>query len=223
MENKTKGNKRLGCKWKVTVTDRDGKIISRQDGENSILTAFLNAYKSCYGATGVDMVDTTGATVNVGMCAIHQTGTNGGPLRYGYTNEYRYNVCEPGFNVEADVDISTFGILVGTGTTPQEPDDYNIETQIAHGTGDNLLEYNAMVVPAVLITATQATQLFTRSFTNNGIPTVSISEICLIAQMISTANGSTKYNIMLLRDVITPEDVIEGATITVEYGIYTTV
>lgn len=110
--------------------------------------------------------------------------------------------------------ISSYGILVGTGTTAPTISDYKLETQIAHGVGVGQLQYGAVTfaAPAWDTTATQFT--ITRNFANASGGAITVNEIGL------SVVGYVSYYFLTIRDVIGGGiSVPNGQTLTVNYRL----
>jgi len=116
---------------------------------------------------------------------------------------------------------STWGILVGTGTTAPTNMDYNLATQIAHGTGAGQLDYGAHSRVQAREVGSNVDLVISRSFYNGSGNTVTIKEIGFTcASMDDTANP---FYFLLARDVVSDTPVLNTETATVQFTLRTTV
>lgn len=118
---------------------------------------------------------------------------------------------------DAAASTSTYGIQVGTGTGAESINDTALGTQIAHGTSAGQLQYGAMSYGAPSTTATTTTFRFTRVFTNGSGGTVTVQEIGLA----SNGNGANRF--LMIRDLTGAVAVTNGAQLTVNYDLTTTI
>ena len=116
----------------------------------------------------------------------------------------------------------TYGIVVGTnaGTTAEDNENYALDTKILHsgigGAGE--LNYQAVTFVSPRVVGPNIDLDITRTFLNETGGTITVKEIGIICKNSSI----TKYH-LLLRDVVTDEDVEDGYTLTVVYTLRTTV
>ena len=115
----------------------------------------------------------------------------------------------------------SYGVVIGTGSTAFDLDDFRLDAVIPHGNTTGKLYYQSQVAP---VTAYSGDPDFTenilhkRVFNNNSGATITVNEVGLIYQ---TSYGST-YNILMSRDVLdTPAVVLNGAQLTVTISITT--
>lgn len=112
-----------------------------------------------------------------------------------------------------------YGIVVGTnaGETAEDNEDYKLDTKIAHSGDGTLgtLNYRSISYVAPRTVGANIDFDITRTFLNETAATITIKEIGLICK------SGTKY-FLLLRDVVTPEEVLAGYTLTVVYVLRTT-
>jgi len=108
----------------------------------------------------------------------------------------------------------TQGLVVGSGDTAVDIEDYSLETIIANGTSAGQLQYSAVTFGAPTETSTVAKFIVTRTFTNGSGGDVTIKEIGLI--------GRGNYDSLLIRDVLTsPETIAHTEKITFNYTLQT--
>ncbi len=119
---------------------------------------------------------------------------------------------------DASTSVSTYGIMVGTGTTAESINDAALVTQIATGTSAGQLQYGSMTYGAPSTTATTTTFRFTRVFTNGSGGTVTVQEIGLASRDSANTKG-----FLWLRDLTGAVAVTNGQQLTVNYDFTTTV
>jgi hypothetical protein len=110
---------------------------------------------------------------------------------------------------QADVGQDSYGIVIGTGTTPPSRTDYALVNKIPHGTGTGQIYYNRQSYE--LLSDYQFR--LNREFTNAGSD-LSVAEAGMIY---NTAFAGSYYKLLLLRDTFTPVSVTAGNGIRVRY------
>ncbi|RLE87271.1 MAG: hypothetical protein DRJ67_05130 [Thermoprotei archaeon] len=111
----------------------------------------------------------------------------------------------------------SYGIVVGSGTTPPTPGDYTLESKIPHGTGAGQLSYGETGVSAVSVKGNDIYLYIDRTFTNLSGADIDISETGLIGW------NTSADHVLLARDVFSPPlTVADGAAITIRYTIKAT-
>ena len=169
--------------FEVYVTDKNGKVIDRREGESrSWLIAWLQLI---YGSM-------RGAAVTI-KCA---DGVN--------RNSARQYSCLDANGIAGD---TTRGPVVGTGTTAVTLADFAMETQIAHGVGGGQLQYGARVhvYPPVL----RGKELYfkiRRTFTNGSGAPINVNEFGVYAEI-----GDLSNEACICRDVMTIPLVVPDA------------
>ena len=111
------------------------------------------------------------------------------------------------------------GILVGTGTTATDINDYALATQIAEGGAATQMNYggHSVVVPADDET-TYSYAGITRTIVNNSGSAIDVAEVGLVYN--SDLDSSTDRYIMILREVLGEAvEVGDGLTLTVTIRI----
>ena len=183
---------RLRYQFEIRDT-KTGKLISktRKRECRSFVIGFMKHLELFIGhpysvdANSVNVIDTTGAT----RVVIHNT----------YARYYG--------SVEAPGNEAIYGIVVGTGTTAVTTDDYAVETPIAHGSGSGQLNYGATVVGGAVSAGSGCTLTISRQFGNASGDTITIRELCLVAQCMSA------YEYLFSRDIVN-QAVANGNTAT---------
>ncbi|AQU05306.1 hypothetical protein B1778_00775 [Dehalococcoides mccartyi] len=134
------------------------------------------------------------------------------------------------FECAAAANIDSYGIVVGTGSTPPSIHDYALENQIAHGAEPGQLQYGGVAfgLPTSNLTASHFT--VTRDLANASGETIVVYEIGLyvkgdmpVLQPGTTNRGNDSYRptvsyFCTIRDVILHGiSVLNGETLTVNY------
>jgi len=172
------------------VIDKSGKVIQRHRQKSRTWVrnwiVMLNRFMKNSGAS-VTKQDGTGISISYSIAI----GTM--------------------LKVNAGAGIDTWGILVGSGTTPYSPDDYALANKIPNGTGDGQLSYGATQVFDVVDDGTSLSFKIVRTFSNEGSVNVTVNEVGLAVY----ANG---YNILVARDVLSSSiSVPAGSSLVIRY------
>lgn len=120
------------------------------------------------------------------------------------------------FNVNpvAPIGNSTYGIVVGTGTTAESFESYALATPVVHGNSSGRLSYaaqNATVMSYDTPSKTWTIQ-FVRLFNNNSGGTITVTETAMLYDY------SSVINFMYCRDLLgSPVEVANTAQLTVTY------
>jgi hypothetical protein len=113
-----------------------------------------------------------------------------------------------------------FGVVVGTGTTAFDLDDFRLDAVITHGNTTGKLYYQAQVAPVTTYSGDPdftENILHKRVYNNNSGGTITVNEVGLVF----LTNGGS-YKVMMSRDVLdTPAVVLNGAQLTVTVSITT--
>ncbi|GAH27562.1 unnamed protein product, partial [marine sediment metagenome] len=122
------------------------------------------------------------------------------------------------FGCNALADDDTFGIIVGTGTTAPDIDDYHIETIIPTGGAAGQLNYGAVTYGAPASDATTSQFTITRDFANATANPITVNEIALYVKGFLYETNKSIYYFMTIRDVIDGGIAVpNGETLTVNY------
>jgi hypothetical protein len=192
-----------GMKLKYWFEIRDsktGKLLKRTRKRNcrSFVIGFMKHLEfvlaHAYGTTPdpVSTPDSTGSSQTI-------------------SNNNVSNTCA----CEAPGNDSSYGILVGTGTTAVTTSDYAVETQITHGSGGGQLNHGACVVGGAVDAGSGCTLTISRQFGNASGSQITIRELCLCSKTYS----NKVY--LLSRDIVT-QAVDNGNTATAIIEISTT-
>ncbi len=109
------------------------------------------------------------------------------------------------------VNNSTFGILVGTGTTAVLVTDHVLETPIVEGTSSGQLTHGAEIATAPTVTGVTSQFSHARPFTNGSGATITVTEVGLYAV------GSAGSNVFLIaREILSSSiAILNGQTLDV--------
>lgn len=112
---------------------------------------------------------------------------------------------------------ATYGVVVGTGNTAENLNDYILESKIGEGIGVGQLNHQIMVRDNLIynpLTDTFSID-FTRAFHNNSGATITIRELGIYVRASVVA---TQYIYCMIRDVLpTPIEVPTGQKVTITY------
>jgi len=120
----------------------------------------------------------------------------------------------------ADSGDDSYGIVVGSGSTPVSDDDYNLESKIPHGTGDGQLYYSEHSFSDVEVGGNYARFRVARNFSNLGSVDVTVYEFGLIVRNYWKHKNAITKDVMFLicRDVVSEGVVVKpNETLTVAY------
>lgn len=169
---------------------------------HSYVIQFLELIRAWFGITDKNATDVTGAESVLMDVTPDDSDTKG--------------------RVDPGVGNDTHGIVVGTnaGVTAEDNENYALDTKILHsGTGEaNKLNYQAVTFIKAREVGANVDLDISRPFLNESGGTITVKEIGLICKNTT----DTKYH-LLLRDVVSDEDVEDGYTLTVVYTLRTTV
>ena len=195
----------LKIEYEVEVKDKKGKVIHKEKGlSKSLLKNFILWWHSKFT---IDDIDIGGAAA---WTAKNIQGVEKGFPESGTSEEGGWGTFG------SKVTETNFGLRVGTGTTPVTPEDYELETIIAHGTGSGQMLYSAQTYEAVEVISNTSRFRITRVFTNNSGASISVKEIG--AAMGLWDNTSAYGYLLYLRDVLaSPSSVPDGASLTLRY------
>jgi len=187
---------------RTVVTGPDGKVIhdSGQKPSRSYVIQFLELIRYFFDgpATGT-ATDVTGAESFI----YHATWASKDQAR-----------------VDAPINISTYGIVVGSSNTAETNTDFKLGTQMTEGTGAGQITHNECTIDAIAaIVGANVDLVIKRSFTNNTGALRTVKEVGIYVVMI----GQNKFH-CLTRDVLgAPIDVPASCSLTVYYTMRTTV
>jgi len=198
--------KRLGQKlhvptleafWELEVRDQNGEVLQRLKQRSH--SWVRNAYNLLFATLAGKNLDQ--GTFGAGYLSLKDTGN---VVKYGESNGIAYwgdnwDGVTRGYRGPAGND--TYGILVGSGTNPENFESYALQTKIANGTGSGQLSYVQGEEHAIIWTAGTLTLKndLVRYFNNNSGADVGVNEVGLAAHGRIPENGS-ETNYMFARD-----------------------
>jgi len=181
--------------YEMEVRDKDNNLIAFQRKQSrSLLKNFLRAIRGLmYGTAqynGESLVDTSGIT---------------------RTYPYISAVAQEIFCTNSPITNANYGIIVGTGVTVVNRDQYALAAKIAHGNGSGQLMYGASTLEACDGTPPDTQFRIIRTFTNDYSGAITVNEIGLAFYQLYGP-----YYFLIARDLAT-QLVPIGATLTVRY------
>jgi len=194
---------RLETYYRILKHDPEGTLVkdSGPIPSGSYVIQFLEAMKALLDGVTTNATDVDGAETQM------------------YWDELAMNNQ---LMVNAGAGEDKFGIVVGTnaGASAEDNEDYALATKILHdGAGAaGKMNYQATLFTAPAVDNSNVDFDIARAFLNETGSTITVKEIG-----IQTYKWDTPYkNHLLLRDVVTDEDVLAAETLTVVYTLRTT-
>ena len=188
--------------YRILMHDPDGNLV-KDTGlipSGSYVIQFLELMESLFNITNKDAKDVNAASSRI-ITTSADVNTKG--------------------RVDGAVGADTYGIVVGTnaGSTPEDNENYRLDTKILHSAVGEAgkLNYRNVTFIAPHELAGNIDLDISRAFLNETGSAITINEIGIICR-----NTSGFYH-LLLRDVVAPENVPDGNTLTVVYTLRTTV
>ena len=146
----------IDIKLTITIKDKDGKIIKvHKQKSHSFVANFLYILGSFLADTQYNWTNISGS--------VEQYNSNGASL----ANILNANCGSPG----------KCGIVIGTGTKAPTPQDYELENQIANGTGSGQMTYNSPSFTAPSVSGNTTSMTITQSFQNQSGASITVSEV----------------------------------------------
>lgn len=199
-EKKTHGVQLL---FRAVVTDPDGKVIS-DTGEKpskSFVIQFLEFIKFLFDrvALGVgNATDIFGAEVDIYLPVFD---------------------CNTIMRIDAPVNEDAYGVLVGTGETPETNTDIKLETQLTEGLGAGNITHGEVDIGTTAVVGANVDLEILRAFINNTGSTITVKEAGIYVKEILDP-----YYHCIIRDVLgTPVDIPDRCGLSVYYTMRTTV
>ncbi|MBA7675728.1 hypothetical protein ES703_83965 [subsurface metagenome] len=212
--------------WELEVRDKDGNIIQRHRQRSHSWTR--NAYNLLFSQLAAkDGDDDTFGTGKLNLKDI------AGAVKYADApicvsvwerGEVAAHSCdtEEVFGYRGAAGAGDVGIVVGSGTTAEDFESYQLAAIIAHGTLPGELVYVESEELAASYAALTMTVPHVRYFNNNSGGDVSVNEVAIYAQL---GNGSSPYihKTMVTRDKLaTTVTVPDTGQLKVTYTIQQT-
>lgn len=170
--------------------------------------------RNAYNAYNLQMLDSCPTTY------LFVRGTDGtfAPATYVPARQDYYGFITGGYYCTTNNEY--YGIVIGTGTTAFDLDDFRLDTPIVSGNTANKLYYQAQVAPVTTYSGDPdftENILHKRVFNNNSGGTITVNEVGLIYYV-----GYYPNYILMSRDVLdVPAVVLNGAQLTVTVSITT--
>lgn len=125
-------------------------------------------------------------------------------------------------NMDAAVNVSAYGIVVGTGDTAETNTDFALETQLTEGVGAGNITHGAMDIGTTAVVGANVDLELTRSFTNLTGSEITVKEAGIYVRCV-TGIPSTYY-FCIIRDVLPASvDVPVNCSLAIIYTMRTTV
>ncbi|MCL7393200.1 MAG: hypothetical protein LZ162_06205 [Thaumarchaeota archaeon] len=161
----------------IEVMDRGGQVIQRGRHEmHSFVNNFLKVLEGEMRAGG-------GATVSLSVTAIDGTSKT---ILTEWGGTYAVYGGGTTMALKAPDDDSSYGIVVGSGTTPVNLNSYALASPISHGTGAGQLDYDAVTLEDLGLDTSVSPPVYrlriSRGFKNLSGGDVNINEVGLIAR-----------------------------------------
>jgi hypothetical protein len=191
----------------MVVTDKNGKIKrrTRWRKSRSLTIGFLKhlQFITIHALNGVSdvvaIVDTGGVSRNFS--------------EIGLEDIRKFAMAGPD-------NVSTYGIVVGTGSNAVANSDYSLQTQIAHGTGSTQLDYGATSYTAAQIVGVNVDLILSRALYNGSGATITVTEMGIYVASYDT--GTVARYICVCRDLIAAVQVLDTETASAQYTFRTT-
>jgi len=185
--------------YQIQIISSDGKIRfdTHLRESHSFVFQFLQMLQGCFRA----------ATSITGIIDVGGTSRT---FSKTYWDSYAFIV------VNAGVGISTYGIVVGSGTAAESNTDIALDTQIAHGVGAGQLQYGVHSYVATQVVGANVDYEVNRMFINASGGSVTINEIGIYSY-------SSGFYACIVRDLTGGIIVPNGESIIVRYTLRTTV
>jgi hypothetical protein len=180
---------------KIKVIDGNGKCTYyRRYRSRSFVANFLRTIFTNLSGQSVNNVNTSGGS---------------------YSTNFRDDITV----VDGSND-STYGILIGSGTSAPTIIDDNLSQVISNGASIGQMQYGAVsVTGAVTNTSTNSGYItVTRTFTNNSGSSITVSEVGLVAW--SGNNFGSNQFYLIIHDLLpSPITVPNGSSLSISYEI----
>lgn len=114
-----------------------------------------------------------------------------------------------------------WGIMVGTGSTTEDNEDYVMETKIVHGGGAGQLEYEAHAHTDTVVNGAYVDFEIRRTFTNSSGGSITVNEVGIYVK--TERDVGTNYYWMIAHDLTGGVAVADTQTLSVKYVFRTMV
>lgn len=153
---------------------------------------------------------------SVGISDVGALDTSGSSYPLNFTTNTTIGTK---FAVLAPAGTYTYGISCGTGTTSVRADDYCIESQIAHGSGEGQLNYGTMGVTGASGSESECQLSFSRTVGNASGSSITVKNIGLLYQNVT---GATNKAYLAIHDNCN-QTIAPGETWLILYTIKTSI
>ena len=202
----------------LTVKDKGGKVTDHRVMESkSFVRQFLELLY-----VQMQQYYWGGSSQPYRETVLYMTDKNGSKRPVFACYSYQDSI----FNCDGGVGDTNIGIMVGTGITAPNIDDYALESQCGHGSGVGQFSHGAVTFGLPTSDATTSHFTITRDFSNNSGATITVNEVGLYvaALTVSYYGSAQSAYFMIIRDVISGGvDVPIGQTLTINYREQATV
>jgi len=195
--------------YEVLVTDKDGKVISREARicrsllKNFAYWLYLPFSVAYAGYPSLSLTDTlsqarTVGSKGAGACSLGHFGA-----------------------LQAAAATHLYGIVIGTTAVAPLPTDVALGAQIQTGVGAGQLVHNAQSIEVVATVGSVSSFRMTRTFTNNHANPTTVNEIGLYISMTDT--GDVQRYFAICKDLLAASQTVNnGQTLTVRYTVSVT-
>ena len=178
--------------YSVVVRDRQGKVVSR---ERRKAHSFLEQWNQFIYAH----------IRSVSAPTVHDTG---GVAR-------TVAIHDQDFRMNAAANVVAFGIVVGTGNTAVDIEDFQLETQIINGVAAGQMQHLICTIDDAVVAAPSCSFVVHRTIVNNSGGVITVLEAGIYMM-----GGPTPYYFCATRDVlVAPQAVPNGGAITIDWTI----
>jgi hypothetical protein len=205
----------------VEVRDPEGRVVQRGRHEmRSFVNNFLKVLEGCGKASGG-----AGLTFSGVIASATVVGTDGASktvLVDYYTDDYYGGGTAIASN--APDNDSSYGIVVGSGTTPVNLNNYALASPISHGTSAGQLDYDTISIEDLGLDTSVSPPVYRfrliRGFKNLSGVSVNVNEVGLVARSYWKDRGGVDNDVkyLIARDVLPSTYTIPNggsATVTV--------
>jgi hypothetical protein len=205
----------------IEVMDKDGLVVQKGKHKmRSFVNNILRILEGLFKATGGVALGTSGVYVSTSV--VKQDGSSATAYVECYVAASGFVGGGTPMGTMAGDNVDTYGIVVGSGTTPVNLNTCALSAKISHGTGSGQLDYDAVVIEALGLDTSVSPPVFrfriVRGFKNVSGGPVSINEVGLLARSL-WGYGTTILNdviYLIAKDVLpTTYTVPDGGSATV--------
>ena len=188
-----------GLSYKVELTDKDGRVIQREEGPSH---SYVRQWNEILHLQAAAIYIGGGGTVKM---------TDGSTESNAY-----YSVRS--FRCDAGIGVDRSGLRVGKDSTPVSIHDYTLGAPIAEGTGLHQLQHQLTYFTGPSVAGSTLSFTMQRSFVNHsGAPVSGIQEIGSYIEFTGSMLGRVALG---FRDVLGSSfSIPDGGSITVTYTL----